>query len=353
VLSAARSLVLFGDTVGLPRLLKLLDPSLVRALVRAEVRPEQEPDLARLAAEWELRLLVQPRRSDSAFPDFARAIRELAPDLILVDSYSMLLPPEILRLPPMGGVNVHGALLPRHRGANPIQWAILNDERRAGVTIHQMTEEIDAGAIIAQREVPIEFGDTWRDVYARISEATESLLAEELPLLLSGMASVTPQTPAEAHTNSRRTREDGRFEWSRSVLEIYNLVRALVSPLPGAFYEAGGREVVLDEFLTISQVASLKYGHAGGAALSAEGLALEPVPDARRSDVIEFRAVQGGEPCVVGSLRVNWAGSRTAETLLAVEGDRAEIAARLIEQFAASELELEAVRVAHPGSGST
>ena len=80
---------------------------------------------------------------------------------------------------------------------------------------------------------------------------------------------------------------------------------------------------------------------------------LEPVPDARRNDVIEFSAGQGGEPCVVGSLRVAWDGSRTAETLLAVEGNRAEVAARLIKRFAASELELKASRVAHPGSGST
>lgn len=348
-MTAARSLVLFGDTIGLPRLLKLLDRSLVRALVRAEVRPEQEPDLARLAAERELPLLVQPRRTSGAFPEFARAIRELAPDLILVDSYSMLLPPEILELPPMGGVNVHGALLPRHRGANPIQWAILNDERSAGVTIHRMTEEIDAGAILAQREVRIEFGDTWREVQARISEATEALLAEQLPVLLAGAGSATAQTPAEAHTNPRRTREDGRIEWSRSVLEIYNLVRALVSPLPGAFYEIGGREVVLDEFLTISQVAALKYGGPGGAALSAEGLALAPVPDANRNDLIEFAAGRGGESRVVGSLRVDWDGPRSAETSLAVGGDRAEVAARLIQRFAVSELELDVPGVAHPG----
>ena len=321
-MSAARRLLLFGDTAGLPRLLSLLDPSLVKAVVRAEVRPEQEPELARLAAERALPLLVQPRRTSDALPAFTRALRELAPDLILVDSYSMLLPPEILELPRMGGVNVHGALLPRHRGANPVQWAILNDERSAGVTIHWMTEEIDAGAIIAQREVPIHFGDTWREVYARIADATESLLAEQLPLLLAGEASATPQTPADVHANPRRTREDGRIDWSSSVLEIYNLVRALVAPLPGAFYEAGGREVVLDEFLTISQVAALKYGHAGGV--------IEPVPDARRNDVIEFTAA--------GSLRVDWE-ARTAE----VRGD--EAAVRLIERFAASEL---AVDVAGP-----
>ena len=176
------------------------------------------------------------------------------------------------------------------------------------------------------------------------------MLAEQLPLLLSGAATATPQSPTEAHTNPRRTREDGRIEWSRSVLEIYNLVRALVSPLPGAFYEVGGREVVLDEFLTISQVASLKYGGPGGAALSANGLALEPVPDASQNDVIEFRAGRGEEPRVVGRLRVDWDGSRTAETSLAAGGDQAEVAVELIERFAASELELDASRVAHPGS---
>jgi methionyl-tRNA formyltransferase len=340
VLTTARSLVLFGDTIGLPRLLRLLDPSVIKALVRADVRPEQEPDLARLAAERELPLLVQPRRTDDAFPAFTRAIRELAPDMILVDSYSMLLPPEILELAPMGGVNVHGALLPRHRGANPIQWAIINDERRAGVTIHQMTEDIDAGAIVAQRGVNIEFGDTWREVQARIADATESLLEEQLPLLLSGAATATPQASAMARTNPRRTREDGRIEWSSSVLEIYNLVRALVAPLPGAFYEVGGHEIVLDRFLTVSQVASLKYGGPGGATLSADGLTLEPIPDGSRNDLIEFRAGGGSDPGVIGSIRVDWDGSRRAELSLAVGGDRADVAVELVERFAASELAL-------------
>ena len=339
MLTEARSLVLFGDTVGLPRLLRLLDSSVVKALVRAEVRPEQEAELVRLADERGLPLLVQPRRTSDAFPEFARAVRELAPDLILVDSYSMLLPVEILDLPPMGGVNVHGALLPRHRGANPIQWAIINDERRAGVTVHRMTEEIDAGAFIAQQELRILFGDTWRDVQARISEATESLLAEQLPRLLSGVATGTPQAPEKAHTNPRRTREDGRIDWSRTVLEIYNLVRALVSPLPGAFYVDGGREVVLDEFLTISQVASLKYGGPGAATLSAKGFALEPVPDGSRNDVIEFRDARGGERRVAGSVRVDWDRSRTAKTSLAVGGEHAHVAGELIEWFAAAELD--------------
>ena len=94
-----------------------------------EITLTSPTELTRLAAEWQLPLLVQPRRTSEAFPAFVDAVRRLAPDLILVDSYSMLLPPQVLDAAPLGGVNVHGALLPRHRGANPIQWAILNDER--------------------------------------------------------------------------------------------------------------------------------------------------------------------------------------------------------------------------------
>jgi methionyl-tRNA formyltransferase len=319
--TAARKLVLFGDTSGLPRLLRQLDPSLVTALVRAEVRPEQEPELTRLAAERKLPLLVQPRRTSDAFPAFVEAVRALAPDLILVDSYSMLLPPPLLEAAALGGVNVHGALLPRHRGANPIQWAILNDERSTGVTIHRMTEEIDAGAIVAQREVPIGFGDTWKAVYDRIAAATETLLAEQLPRLLAGTARATPQPAGEGLGNPRRTREDGRIDWSSSVLRIYNLVRALVAPLPGAFYEDGGREVVLDEFLTISQVAALKYGGSG----RPDGAVLKPIGDADRNDVIEFSPG--------GRLRIDW-DRRT--------GDVAPAGAEAIRRFAVAELGLDA-----------
>ena len=354
-MTAARRLVLFGDTIGLPRLLRQLDPALVAGLVRAEVRPEQEPELARLAAERHLPLLVQPRRTSDAFPAFVDAVCGLAPDLILVDSYSMLLPPSLLDLAPLGGVNVHGALLPRHRGANPIQWALLNDERSTGVTIHRMTEQIDAGAIVAQREVPMGFGDTWKAVYDRIADATEALLAEQLPAVLAGTATATPQPAGAGPGNRRRTREDGRFDWSWSVLRIYNLVRALVAPLARRLLR--GRR-------TRGRARRVPHGLPGGGAEVQRPRGRRRAergrprvgtgsPTRARNDVIAVQGRSRRGPCVAGSLRVDWDGSRTAQTLLAVEADHAEVTARLIQRFAAAELELEASRVAHPGSGST
>jgi methionyl-tRNA formyltransferase len=257
------SVVLFGDTVGLPRLLRLLPEGSVRAVVMAGIRPAQREALEALSADAGVPLLVQPRRDDTGHAGFVRSLDALAPDLILVDSYSMLLAPDVLAVARRDALNVHGALLPQYRGANPTQWALLNDERETGVTIHVMSEAFDAGDIVAERRVPIRFTDTWLDIHARIADATEALLAEQLPGILAGAYERRPQDPALARHFRRRTPEDGRIDWDASVLAIYNLVRALVAPNPGASYRDGDETVVVDRYLTISEVAALKYGRAG------------------------------------------------------------------------------------------
>src|SRR4029078_1712177 len=131
-------------------------------------------------------------------------VRELAPDLILVNSYSMLLPPEILSIPRFECVNVHGAPLPKYRGSNPIQWAIINNETETGVTMHYMTAEFDAGDIIAQRRVPIGPEDTWLDVRGRVAAATRELLREEIPRVIAQTNNRTAQNESEACSFPRR-----------------------------------------------------------------------------------------------------------------------------------------------------
>jgi methionyl-tRNA formyltransferase len=260
---AEPSVLLFGDTIGLPRLLRVLDRGLARALVRAEIRPAQAPDLATLAEEHDLPLLVQPRAEESGYRAFVERVRELAPELILADSYSMLIRPEVLELPALGAVNVHYAPLPRYRGPNPTQWAIVNGESETGVTVHYMTEAADAGEIIAQRIVPIEPTDTWVDVHARLEPVAERLLGEQLPRILEGTAERTPQDEAAATQFPRRTPDDGRIDWSWSVERIHNLIRALVAPLPGAFYESDGERIVIDRYLSLSEVTALKRNQIG------------------------------------------------------------------------------------------
>jgi methionyl-tRNA formyltransferase len=252
------SIVLFGDSWGVPLVIESAPRELIRGIVAAEIRPQDHAELSRMAEALQVPFLVQPRKHSETYELFVNQIRLLAPDLVIVNSYSMLLHPEILAIPPLGCVNVHAALLPKYRGSNPLQWAIINNENETGVTMHYMTPEFDAGDIIAQRRVPIFHEDTWLDVRSRMARATEELLREEMPRLLTQTNNRTSQNEAEASKSPRRRPEDGEIDWNQSVRDIHNLIRALVPPLPGAFYYSNGKKIVLDKYLSLAEVAELK-----------------------------------------------------------------------------------------------
>src|SRR6476659_2390626 len=130
--------LLFGDGVGVPLFFESVSGELVRGIVAAEIRPQYHDELSRLAGAHQIPFLVQPRKQSASYDQFVRDVRALAPDLIVVNSYSMLLHPEILEIPRLGCVNLHPALLPKYRGSNPLQWVIINDESETGVTMHYM-----------------------------------------------------------------------------------------------------------------------------------------------------------------------------------------------------------------------
>jgi methionyl-tRNA formyltransferase len=329
----------FGDDVGLPRLLRLLPPGAVQAAVRAGIRPAQEGPLARLCSAADVPLLVQPRVDAAAYPSFAGAVERLAPDFILVDSYSMLLPAELLAIPTRGALNVHGALLPAYRGANPTQWALLNDERETGVTIHCMTEEFDAGDIVAQSRVPIRFEDTWVDIHARIRQATEALLAEQLPRILEGSYERRPQDAAAASHFRRRRPEDGRIDWGASTLAIYNLIRALVAPNPGAVYRDGDADVVVDRYLTMSEVATLKYARPEVPAASGTMVRLVPLASGGNHSVA-LTAERLDDASPAGEARLDSIDWDRRRARLVVDADKLAIneISVLARAFAADEL---------------
>jgi len=138
-------LVLFGDDYGLPRLLDLLRGEDIAALVAAAIRPAQHADLAALAGERGVPLLIQPHCEAPDYAAIAARLAGLRPDLFLVNSYSMLLRRDVLAVPRHGAVNLHGGLLPEQRGANPTEWAILRGERRTGASLHWMDDDFDTG----------------------------------------------------------------------------------------------------------------------------------------------------------------------------------------------------------------
>lgn len=266
----------FGDDYGLPMLVRRLPAGALVGIVASSLRPRCFEFVRSLAIREQVPFTIQPRSMSSEYEHFLEQVRSLKPDFVIVHSYSQRLPEDLLACAARGAVNVHAALLPRYRGPNPVQWAMIAGETKCGVTLHHLTNQFDAGDIVAQRTVPILFEDTWRDVYSRLEVATDALLTETLPDLLTGRSARTPQDETVASTFSRRRPEDGRISWHSPVVEIYNLIRALVSPLPGAFYETSRGKVVIDSYLRVSEVVGLKFGLAGGVLLESGGTRLLP-----------------------------------------------------------------------------
>lgn len=270
-------LILFGDLPGIPQLLAHLPREQVVGVVAASIRPQYHAGLERISAQLGVPLLIQPRINEDGYTEFRDAVANFNPDLIWVNSYSMIVRDDVMCLARLGGINIHSALLPKYRGCNPIQWAIITGERHAGVTLHEMTQGLDEGPIIDQRTVPILLEDTWLTVRDRIKTATDDLIRSNLPNVLSGRWSKTRQDDARASYGRRRTKEDGEFSWQDSVLAICNKIRALVPPLPPAYYlSEQGERIEQQRFMTPMAITGQKYGPVGRRTLDGIRVKLRP-----------------------------------------------------------------------------
>ncbi len=178
-------------------------------------------------------------------PEWIERIRVLKPDLILSFYYRNLISPEILVLPRLGAFNMHGSLLPKYRGRAPVNWAIIHGERKTGVTLHHMTARADAGDIVDQEAVTIGPRENVREVFAKVTAAARKLLARRLDDLTRGTAPRRAQDESQATTCARRGPEDGRIDWTLSADAIFNLIRAVTHPYPGAFTEVAGRRLYI------------------------------------------------------------------------------------------------------------
>ncbi len=194
------------------------------------------------AAATELGLpLYQPERIKE--PDALDRIRQVGADLHVVVAYGQILRPALLTIPPMGTLNVHASLLPRHRGAAPIAWAILAGDLETGVTIMQMDEGVDTGPILSRAVVPIAPNETVRSLEPRLAERGAALLVEAIEAIQSGAIEPVPQ-PGEGATYARRlTSEDGKLDpQTMSAIDIDRHVRAL-TPQPGCWITVRGASV--------------------------------------------------------------------------------------------------------------
>lgn len=194
------------------------------------LKPQASP--VKVLAERLGKPILQPERARSE--SFLQDLKRFAPDLVVVVAYGQILPQTLLDLPRLGCINVHTSLLPKYRGAGPIQWAILNGESETGVTIMKMDAGLDTGDILTQEHTQIEESDTAETLYNRLAEMGAELAARTIPAYARGEIAPRPQ-PTEGVSYAPKIRkQDGEIDWSCPARVIRNKVRGL-TPWPGAF----------------------------------------------------------------------------------------------------------------------
>ncbi|MHB1844333.1 MAG: methionyl-tRNA formyltransferase [Deltaproteobacteria bacterium] len=260
------------------------------------------PPTARWARERGVPLL-QPDKIRT--PSFLSLLQALAPEIIIVVAYGRILPGDVLLVPRRGCVNVHASLLPKYRGAAPIQWAIAGGERETGVTLMQMGEGLDDGPVLARRSCEIREDETGEALSARLAVLGAELLRESLPLLEREELSAVPQEGALATLAPKLRREDAIVDWRRPAKELHDRARAF-QPWPGALVslpEGGALKIVS----TAAEERSgqpgevLVAGAAGLVVAAAHGALrlIEVQPEGRR----RMRAEEflSGHPLLVGT----------------------------------------------------
>ncbi|MFA4844135.1 MAG: methionyl-tRNA formyltransferase [Candidatus Margulisiibacteriota bacterium] len=195
--------------------------------------------------------LSQPERVKSN-PDFQAWLMNLKPDLAIVVAYGQILPQTVLDIPRHGFINLHASLLPKYRGAAPIQWALLKGEKVTGLTIFRLTAGLDTGPILAQQPVVIEDNDNAATLSARLFTAGEELLVKTLPAIADGRAPGEPQDEAAATYAPTLTKESGEIDWKKSAREIHDRIRGLY-PWPAAHTFFHGQRLKL----LVSELAGL------------------------------------------------------------------------------------------------
>jgi methionyl-tRNA formyltransferase len=205
---------------------------------RSAVEP---PPIKRLGIEEGIPVLQPEKPRD---PEFVVALRELAPDISVVVAYGHILSTELIDLPRLGTVNIHASLLPKLRGAAPIQAAIRNGETETGVTVMRMVKALDAGPSILQARTPIPEDETYGELQQRLAELGAMALIEALALIGLGSAVETPQNDADATYAPKVDRTMTRIDWTNDAHTVARTIRAY-DPKPGAFTVATSGEVKL------------------------------------------------------------------------------------------------------------
>jgi methionyl-tRNA formyltransferase len=220
-----------------------------------------------------------------------------APDAVAIIAYGQIIPARLIAIPRLGWINLHGSLLPKYRGAAPIHRAIMNGEKRAGLTTMNIDSGLDTGPMLLKFETEIGPDETAPELYARLSEAGAPLVAETLRGLERGTITPVPQDNPQATFAPALKKEEGKIDWSLSAQQIYNRIRGL-QPWPGAFSSFRGKNCAIwGRPLSKPPTAGVQTSHAEGSRSPGEILGADGKVSVSCGDgtalVLEFAQLEG------------------------------------------------------------
>lgn len=218
---------------------------------------------------------------DISLPENVELVKNIAPSFIFSFYYRNMIKQQVLEIPSQGALNLHGSYLPKYRGRVPVNWAVINGETETGATLHYMVEKPDAGDIVDQEKIEIAFSDTAYDVFVNVTDAAATVIRRAWPLLREGKASRFPMDLNNGSYFGGRKPEDGRIDWNKSAIEIYNLIRGVTHPYPGAFTEFNGERVIIWSACPLE-----------GAAAPGEIVSLEPLVFGTGAGLLEVKTLQ-------------------------------------------------------------
>ena len=249
--------------------------------------------------------VIQPEKIKKN-EEFRERLEGIAPDAILVVAYGRIIPKWMLELPVYGNLNLHGSLLPKYRGAAPVQWAVANGEPETGVTIMRLDEGLDTGPILSQRTMALAPDQTAADVFPLLAEMGAALMVETLKGLAVGAVKQVEQDDAAATYAPILTRDDGRMDFNDPAMKIYNRWRGF-QPWPGAWTTLHGKKLTAhrmmpldssghDEPGTVRVEGGQLFVHCGGGTwLDLLEVQLEGKKRVSAGDFLRGRQIQSGD----------------------------------------------------------
>ena len=241
-----RIFLFLGSRRGYAVLKKLIDIQAniagILCLVEDTHEEQYHPKVTAIANEKNIPIFYSSKIKSN---EYANILQQIKPDIAFAIGWRYLITRAAYSIPPKGTLIIHDSLLPKYRGFAPMNWAIINGERETGVTLFHIAEGVDCGPIINQLSTEISLQDTAKTVDERIIKLYEEIIVTSLPGLESGQLSSIEQNEAEATYTCKRTPEDGEINWQQSAFQIYNLIRGLTHPFPGAYTILRGKKAFI------------------------------------------------------------------------------------------------------------